>query len=152
MFCIKCLHNNTFVTNSRPSKKHPQVWRRRMCPVCKFVFTTDELPRSTDIPVYSDTTGATNLPFNPGKLLLSITRAFAHDQEKGVRVSWDLLQTVTSELLLDTPRHLTTRAIAAKTHTILDRFDPTAAAQYALSHQLITSLRRRGRPSFGASA
>lgn len=41
MKCIYCTHKNTEVVNTRqtPSNK---VWRRRKCPTCKEIFTTQE--------------------------------------------------------------------------------------------------------------
>lgn len=150
MFCINCSNTDTKVTNSRPSKKTPQIWRRRRCPVCKYTFTTDELPRMIDIVVRD--THNTHQPFNPGILIVSITKAFAHDPSRGAASAWDLAQTIISHLFLETYTQLTTDMIARTTYEVLDRYDPTAAAQYALSHQLMTSLRRRGRPSFGAAS
>ena len=37
--------------------------------------------------------------------------------------------------------------IAAVTHQTLKRFDELAAVQYAAKHRLISTVRRRGRPS-----
>lgn len=150
MFCINCLNQETIVSNSRPSKKTPQVWRRRTCPTCGYRFTTDEMPRLTDWPVASRSATSTT-PFNPGKLLLSIANAFAHDHTKGADAAWALTHTVVAQLALGAQTPLTAEHIRATTREVLDRFDQTAAAQYALSHHMITSLRRRGRPSFGAS-
>lgn len=104
----------------------------------------------TDILVRDD--NGVDQPFNQGKLVISIARAFAHDLAKGKTSAWDLAQTVSSQLFLKTHTQLTTAGIAQATHEVLDRFDQTAAAQYALAHGLMASLRRRGRPSFGAAS
>lgn len=152
MFCINCSKAATRVINSRTSKKTPLVWRRRLCLGCDHRFTTHEIPSTESIVVSSRHPSNPPVPFSPGRLLLSIAQAFAHDPERGKQASWDLTQTVIMKLFLDTHRQLTTEDIATVTHQVLDRFDPAAGAQYALTHHLLTSVRRRGRPSFGAGA
>jgi transcriptional regulator NrdR family protein len=42
MKCPYCKKNKTEVVNSRSAKGGEEVWRRRLCPVCKEVFTTRE--------------------------------------------------------------------------------------------------------------
>lgn len=85
-------------------------------------------------------------PFNPGRLTLSIARAFSHSPDRAKEVAYELAQTVENEL--STQREsLSTDDITATTHKTLKNFDELAAIQYAAQHQLITSVRRRGRPS-----
>lgn len=152
MFCINCGHTETRVSNSRPAKKAPHVWRRRQCLVCKHAFTTDEAPRLTDWSVTPRTPQGVASSFNPGKLLISIAAAFAHDQEKGTQSAWPLTQTVMTKIIQNAPHaQLTAERILLTTHETLAAYDQAAAAQYALSHQMITSLKRRGRPSFAAA-
>lgn len=145
MFCINCFHPKTAVTNSRPHKKTPSIWRRRTCPKCSATFTTHERPTLRDNqPVYKQD-GSTE-PFNPGKLLLSIAGAFAHNKESATYDSWWLTETV-EEILATDVKNITPDDIAAVTHAVLGRYDELAAIQYAAQQQLVTSLRRRGRPS-----
>ena len=47
---------------------------------------------------------------------------------------------------------LSTADIAHTTHQILKRYDPVAALQYGARHGMVTSLRRRGRPSTTATS
>jgi transcriptional repressor NrdR len=42
MFCPFCHSNQIIVTNSRPTSKNTQIWRRRKCLKCGEVFTTRE--------------------------------------------------------------------------------------------------------------
>ncbi|MBI2464563.1 transcriptional repressor NrdR [Candidatus Shapirobacteria bacterium] len=42
MFCPSCGSEQIEVTNSRPTNKGTQIWRRRKCLKCEFVFTTHE--------------------------------------------------------------------------------------------------------------
>lgn len=42
MFCPFCYSDQISVTNSRPTNKDTQIWRRRKCLKCGEVFTTRE--------------------------------------------------------------------------------------------------------------
>jgi transcriptional repressor NrdR len=145
MFCINCFHKNTNVVNSRPQKKHPQVWRRRKCPECDTIFTTHERPSLADNKLIDLPSGKQDT-FNLGKLILSIAKAYTHAPEEAeYNVFW-LAQRV--EELLSTEREIITPDdIEAATHTVLKHFDELAAMQYAAQHHLISSVRKRGRPS-----
>ena len=145
MFCIHCFHSKTSVTNSRPHKKTPSIWRRRTCEACGKSFSTRERPSLKDGQVVHLTNGG-NEPFNPGKLLLSIAASFSHDKPAAAYDSWWLTETV-EELLATEVKMLTPDDIAAVTHAVLGRYDELAAVQYAAQQQLVTSLRKRGRPS-----
>lgn len=146
MFCINCFHKNTRVTNSRPSKKQPSVWRRRECPICHTLFTTYERPSLADNkPIYLPS-GKTDT-FNLGKLTLSIAQAFTHDRKTAEYHALWLAQTV-EDTLSSQRENITPEDIEATTHTVLRRFDELAAVQYAARHRLIVSARQRpGRPS-----
>ena len=147
MFCINCFHTNTSVTNSRPHKKQPSVWRRRKCANCNAVFTTIERPSLTDTVQVRSLAGA-SIPFNLGRLVVSIANAFSHNPSEGKMQALWLAQTVESTLATQV-QLLTPEDIEAVTHQVLKQFDEVAAVQYAAKHQLIVSVsaRRRGRPS-----
>lgn len=144
MICINCFHENTAVVNSRTKKKQPSVWRRRRCTHCKATFTTYERPSAADTLIIH---GAdTSQPFNMGKLILSIGKAFTHAPEQAAANALWLAQTVEDNLYIKTSPLARTDVLQV-THTVLKRFDELAALQYAAQHQLISSVRRRGRPS-----
>jgi transcriptional repressor NrdR len=146
MFCINCFHKTTTVSNSRPRKNQPQIWRRRTCPHCKKTFTTYERPSLADNKPVDLPDGKTDT-FNIGKLILSISKAFTHAPQQAEYSALWLAQSV--EDILSTERQvLTPEDIEVTTHAILKRFDELAAVQYAAQHQLIFSTRRRGRPSW----
>jgi transcriptional repressor NrdR len=148
MFCINCFHTNTKVANSRPNKKQPLVWRRRQCVECGTVFTTYERPSLADNKPVVLPSGKSDT-FNLGKLILSISRAFTHAPHEAEYNALWLAQTV--EDTLSTEQEVVTpEDIEATTHAVLKRFDEIAAIQYAAQHQLIVSLKRRGRPSLHA--
>ena len=145
MFCINCFHTNTTVANSRPNKKQPQVWRRRQCIKCGITFTTYERPSLADNKPVILPSNKTDT-FNLGRLIISMARAFTHDPGEARRNALWLAQTV--EDTLSTEQEVVTpEDIVATAHAVLKRFDELAAIQYAAQHQLITSLKRRGRPS-----
>lgn len=167
MFCIYCFHTKTRVANTRPHKKHPQTWRRRQCLQCHKTFTSYERPASEELVVAllpqqktSQPPSATE-PFNLGKLILSIARAAQHDQRQASYDSYELASTIELELILaasaaqkkepltngDSPLMISISKIVETTHETLKRYDALTALQYAAQHQLITSARRRGRPS-----
>jgi transcriptional regulator NrdR family protein len=145
MFCINCFHSTTAVTNSRPHKKQPTVWRRRQCQKCKLTFTTYERPSLADNKLITLPGGQTD-QFNLGKLILSLAGAFSHAPKEAQYNALWLAQTVEDNL--STQRKvITPEDIAATAHAVLKQYDEMAAIQYGARHQLITSTRRRGRPS-----
>ncbi|MDB5168261.1 MAG: hypothetical protein JWO55_519 [Candidatus Saccharibacteria bacterium] len=145
MFCINCFHKNTSVANSRPNKKQPQVWRRRTCSQCQSTFTTYERPSLADNKPIDLSDGSTDT-FNLGKLILSISKAFTHSPDGAQYNALWLAQTVEDTLSIER-QTITPEDIAATTHQTLKKFDELAAVQYAAQHQLISSTRKRGRPS-----
>ncbi len=150
MFCVNCFHSFTRVTNTRPHKKHPSVWRRRSCAECHSTFTTYERPSLADNKKINLPTGET-ISFNLGKLVISIANAFTHQPDEAKYHSLWLAQTVEDSLSTEYPV-VTTDDIAAVTHQTLKQFDELAAIQYAARHGLIASTRKRGRPSLSERA
>lgn len=150
MICLYCFHTKTRVTNSRTQKKAPQTWRRRQCMQCERIFTSYERAASDTLQITNPHNRQTH-PFNLGILTISIAQAFTHQQpDQAARDSYTLAQTIELQLLRiasTANQTITARTIADTAYQTLKRFDEIAALQYAAQHQLITSLRRRGRPS-----
>jgi transcriptional regulator NrdR family protein len=146
MFCINCFHENTSVANSRAHKKKPSVWRRRHCNACGTVFTTIELPSLANGRLVHTSRSQTD-NFNIGRLIISISEAFSHAPDEGKRHALALAQTIEMTLASQV-KHITPPDIEAVAHQVLQKFDPLAAVQYAAKHQLIVSVKKRGRPSF----
>lgn len=147
MFCINCTHTTTAVRNSRPNKKMPSVWRRRVCPACGHAFTTYEKPSLAENKPVMKTEGTE--AFNLGRLIQSVAASFSHDIHKAQYDSLWLAETIESHLST-TSEALTPKLIAAVTYSTLKRFDELAALQYAAKHHLVTNVRRRGRPSLAS--
>lgn len=86
------------------------------------------------------------LPFNIGKLIVSVANSFQHNKQSADLDSYFICQTIETKLLMQS-KELSSDDIAAITHQTLKSFDPVAAIQYAAQHDLITLKRRAGRPS-----
>lgn len=145
MFCINCFNHSTNVINSRPKQKRPLVWRRRKCPKCSAVFTTEERPALSNITV--DLGNGSLSEFNSGRIIISIAEAFTHNQDEGRKNAQWLAQTVEESLATQHQTAISVNDIAATVHAVLKRYDELAALQYAARHQLVSTIRRRGRPS-----
>jgi transcriptional repressor NrdR len=151
MICIYCFHMKTRVTNSRTHKKQPQTWRRRQCVNCKGIFTSYERPDSSDLIINSK---GKKSSFNIGKLILSIARASQHNKHQAEYDSFQLASTIEISLISKSKKTrsgssmIISRAeIINTTYQTLRRYDELTGMQYAMQHGLITSVRRRGRPS-----
>lgn len=145
MFCINCFYSTTNVTNSRGKKKQALIWRRRHCSNCGLTFTTHEKPSLESNQKVHSQSGEKH-PFNLGRLVISISRAFTHSEEMAKNYSLHLAETVEQQLSTQ-KQIITPEEIATLTHAALRRFDELAALQYAAKHDLVTSIRKRGRPS-----
>ncbi len=153
MICIYCLHKKTRTPNSRPHANQAVTWRRHKCPACGGIFTTYERPSLEDVTIVADANQSQPHAFSLGKLTISIYKALPVHEEAADK-SYELARTVEMQLLrkYDLRVPITKSAIAYETHSILKRFDAVAGLQYAAQHQLITSIRRRGRPSTTATS
>lgn len=148
MICINSLNEPTKVTNSRASRKMPVVWRRRQGLASGITFTTYERPALAENKALILKDGSKGR-FNLGKLLLSIAAAFSHDKHKAEYDSLSIAQTIEDKLSMING-DITPELIAHTTYETLKNFDEIAAIQYGARHQLVTSLRKRGRPSLSA--
>lgn len=147
MICVYCGYKSTDVTNSRPRSRSSGVWRRRQCGSCKRSFTTDETARNIMKVIKSDARPrSTNLSMS--RLTISIWKSFQHDPNQGSLVAGDLTQSVISALTPATT--VSPQEIAETTYQIIRRYDESAGIAYALQHHLLTSVKRRGRPSLAS--
>lgn len=148
MICIYCLNKKTSTPNSRPHKTSSKVWRRRRCTACQKVFTTYERPSLEDVHIVD--AHARRTSFSRGKLTVSIYRSLAsHLGAEAGTMSYELAHTIEQQLILryDITEAITATAVADMTYHTLKNFDEISALQYGASHGIVTSIRRRGRPS-----
>lgn len=144
MISINSDDKQTKVINSRPHKNRPLVWRRRQGSTSGAAFTTYERPSLAENKPVELENGQD--VFNLGRLILSIAAAFDHDRHAAKYDSLWLAQTVEDQLSIEKTT-LTPKRIAQITYKTLQSFDQLAAVQYAAKHRLISTVRRRGRPS-----
>jgi transcriptional regulator NrdR family protein len=114
------------------------------------VFSSYERPSTDSLRVKTKSAGSTT-PLSVSKLTLSIAKSFSHNSQAAEFNSMSLAQTVEIRLLNLNKTLLTSDEIADQTYLTLKRYDELAAVQYAAQHQLITTVRRRGRPSITSS-
>lgn len=132
MVCIYC-SGPTRVVNSRLQRRSNNIWRRRVCEVCKATFTTQEKPTLSTSFMVEDQTSRKLKPFTRDKLFLSIFTSCRHRSD-ALQDAIALTETVLAAL--DFPQHksINTRQIAQTTHSILERFDTVAATLYKAYH------------------
>ena len=117
MVCIYC-GSPTQVINSRQQWRTNGVWRRRLCTVCKNVFTTTEAPDlSTTVMVEPKPGSASLHHFNRDRLFLSIYDSCKH-RPTALKDASSLTATVIGKLLgsQERPGVVTRDQIVATTH------------------------------------
>lgn len=127
MFCPYC-ESDTKVTNSRPSKRFPEVWRRRQCKSCAGLWTTREyIDLSTSHRVR--TRHKVMQAFSRDVLFLSIIDSLSHRKDR-ISDATALTDTVLTRVLAQNAIVIETTAIINVTYDVLLHFDQTAAAVY----------------------
>lgn len=144
MISINSHDTSTRVLNSRASKTNPVVWRRRKGSAGD-VFTTYERPALSENKKITTVSGGIDT-FNLGRLIQSIGSAFGHDKHAARYDSLWLAQSVEDKLSTSSVE-LSTQYITTVTYATLKQYDEIAAVQYAAKHQLVRTIRKRGRPS-----
>lgn len=121
-------------------------------------------PRSSTMPQAQPAPATQQAPRRPkgaqecslGTLTVSINQAFTHCASNHGSTSYNLARTAVQQLAKRAAQAqqytISTADIAHTTHQILKRYDPVAALQYGARHGIVTSLRRRGRPSTTATS
>jgi len=133
MVCIKC-GSRTKVVNSRLQKRSNQIWRRRLCNNCSFIFTSEEfIDFSTVWRVKEDS--ATNYAyFYRDKLYLSIYKSLKHRNDAFLDAT-ELCHLVMRLLeKLATNGILTDKDIALTIASVFDNFDKAASSHYRAYH------------------
>lgn len=149
MICIKC-SADTKVTNSRPHKKTPSVWRRRECKACGTVFTTSEVVADNTYQFTVAGTDGSVTDFSLPRLMMSIVPSLGHRPGTSVAdESYWLAQTVAQAVQATATDSISAEALATEAFNTVSFFDATAGLQYGARHGLVqnTAQRpRRGRP------
>ncbi len=133
MVCIYC-GAKTRVNNSRHQSRANYIWRRRECPECGSIFTTEERTELSGV-LMVRSSGKLQ-PFNRDNLFLSIYESCRH-RPNALSEAGPLTQTVINSLAA---RHsegeLERSKIVEATALVLKRFDKVAATLYVAYHRL----------------
>jgi transcriptional repressor NrdR len=132
MVCVQCGYK-TGVVNSRHQRRGNSVWRRRHCPACGALFTTEERADYGAIWGVRNPKGRLE-PFSRDKLLLSLREAVRH-RPTALRDAAALADTVINKLGTQVGDGvLESRAIARTAQVALNRFDHAASVAYQAFH------------------
>lgn len=149
MICIKC-SNDTKVTNSRPHKKTPSVWRRRECKACGATFTTSEVVADESYQFTVKGSDGSALPFSLPRLMLSIAPTLSHRTRANIPdESYWLAQTIAQTIQAGATDAVSISALTEQTYETVSLFDATAGIQYGARHGMVQNIAqrpRRGRP------
>lgn len=149
MICINC-SNETKVTNSRPHKKTPSVWRRRQCKACGTLFTTMEIVADNAYIFRVVKAGDAPEDFSLPRLMMSIAASLAHrPAPASADEAYWLAQTIAQNIQATATDTVAAQALAEETWTVVSHFDATAGIQYGARHGLLQNTAqkpRRGRP------
>lgn len=134
MVCIYC-QEKLDVVNTRPKPRSNSVWRRRQCPACKTIFTTEESIQLASALRFKRS--ATHFePFSRDKLFVSIHESCKHRND-AQSASSALTDTVIQQILPTISNATVTRGdIVSTTKKALARFDKAAASHYSAFHPI----------------
>jgi transcriptional repressor NrdR len=134
MECYIC-NSATRVVNSRPQTKSRQVWRRRVCVNCDYIFTTVEkidLEKSVAVELKNNSISS----FQVERLLLSINDSLGH-RKNHISESIALTNTIVAKLLSVNKSPLMKRDdIILTVLDVLGKFDKIASIHYKAYHPL----------------
>ncbi len=132
MNCPYC-KSDSKVSNSRPTAKGTQIWRRRTCKLCGQIWTTQEVIDLTTSHQVSSHNNPTE-PFSRDKLFLSIKDACAH-RKSALSDATALTDTVLGLVLRQNSTVVSEQQIIDMTSAVITRFDKTAGAVYRAKHK-----------------
>ncbi|MBC7546691.1 hypothetical protein H7171_03010 [Candidatus Saccharibacteria bacterium] len=133
MVCVLC-SSETQVINSRPQKSLNQVWRRRKCLNCAFIFSTHEVAQYDSIWTVTSSKHVV-AAFSRDKLLLSIYKSCQH-RDTALVDAGGLVGTIISKLHQSAHSNvIDARVIVQTTEIALNRFDNAASVHYRAFHR-----------------
>lgn len=131
MVCIYC-GSSTRVTNSRHQKRKNNVWRRRRCFECLSIFTTTELPDSSQALRVSK--NGTLEPFLRDKLLITVHDSLRH-RKAALLSATALTDTIIARIYTATDSAIVERDVIVEiASAVLGAFDSAAVTHYRAFH------------------
>jgi transcriptional repressor NrdR len=135
MECYIC-ESNTKVVNSRSQSRLNQVWRRRVCTNCEYIFTTIERI-NLEASMMVKLTNNSVVPFIREKLIISINNSLAH-REEHILEAVSLTNTILSKLQAKYKTPLvSSNEIKEEVKEVLNNFDKVALTFYDAYHKSI---------------
>lgn len=133
MECYLCNYD-TKVVNSRPQSRLNQVWRRRVCTNCEYIFTTvEKIDLETSMMVKLNDNSLH--PFLREKLLISINNSLGH-RTAHISESIAITNTILSKLQTKYKTPLVTSSeIIDTVKGVLFNFDKVALTHYDAYHK-----------------
>lgn len=132
MECIYC-GSKTSVSNCRPLKTIPGVWRRRACNQCGALFTTTETPDLTKSVIV--TAGSHKAQaFDRDRLFLSVYAACEH-RPSALSDATALTDTVTKKFLKHQQGAISKSTLCEIVFETLEAFDAFAASYFLAHHK-----------------
>jgi transcriptional repressor NrdR len=147
MFCINCFHSKTNVINSRPHKKHPDIWRRRQCPNCGTTFSTKE---SVDLNLSVIKPSSPPVAYSKAILTISILQTITSAGLPPNDAYW--LSESVEERIIDSRANfkdkskLASSLIKQLAYQVLSAYHPAAGLAYGTVQGLVVATNKRGRP------
>lgn len=132
MVCVYC-KSDTLVINSRFQKRSNSVWRRRKCPKCQTIFSTNEkiIVELTWVVLLKDNK---RVNFNQDKLFISILDSLKHRQHY-LEDARHITNYVIGRLMeSSSDANINSELIKNTVLVCLSRFDKAAYSHYKAFH------------------
>lgn len=131
MNCPYCA-SSSFVTNSRPTAKATQTWRRRECSRCHSIWSTKEALDLSKTHVFIGRQSSSE-PFSRDTLFISLTDSLKH-RKGAANDATALTDTILGLVLAQKSPKITRETLIGVTYQTLKRFDKVAAEVYRSTH------------------
>lgn len=133
MKCVYCA-SSSFVTNSRPTAKGTQVWRRRECSRCHGLWSTKEAVDLSKTHVFTSSHNHSE-PFSRDALFISLIDSLKH-RKTALNDATALTDTILSQVLAQKSAKIGREALIELVYTTLKRFDKIAAEVYLRTYKV----------------
>jgi len=131
MQCPYCA-SSSFVTNSRPTAKGTQIWRRRECSRCHSIWSTKEAVDLSKTHVFI-APESNPQPFSRDALFISLTDSLKH-RKSGLSDATALTDTILGLVLAQKSPKISRDDLIELAYQTLKRFDKVAAEVYKSTH------------------
>lgn len=138
MKCFKCNKGTFEIVNSRKKEDRPEVWRRRQCNECGFVFTTYEKPLfDRAFTIQTGNRKKDNRPYRSAELLAALLAASSHLRD--AQLIYELFLRLESELFVAAAKSnklLSQEQVNSIVLQVLAAYDRGVAVTYAAQHKI----------------